>query len=196
LKYVTSPEQAYVTSPEQYLGEVSMASVTALLKVLEIQQKDVFMDVGAGIGNIIAQVALQSLAHQVLGIEIRESAVLVAKQILADTAIRYPQLLKITMLDGDIRASETIAHDIVLSCTILYSFNKVFDHTSNMAIEALSCQLSRLRLVAVANKFCPRHDLRQTCRNQFCAKWKLREQVEVNVTYSSKPVLFCIYERQ
>lgn len=184
------------SNPEQHMGEVSMVGVSALLSALEIKKKDVFMDVGAGIGNVLAQVALQSRAHKVLGIEVRERAVQLAKHVIADTAIHHRQLSKITMLAGDIRTLETTLLKSVESSTILYSFNTVFDHSTNMAIESLCCELSSLRLVALADKFCPRHERRPTCRNKFCTEWKLKEEVEVHVTYSSKPVSFYIYTRQ
>jgi Histone methylation protein DOT1 len=182
--------------PEQHMGEVSMVGVTALLSALEIQKEDVFMDVGAGIGNVVAQVALQSRAHLVLGIEIRERAVQLAKRVIADTAIHHRQLLKIIMLAGDIRMLEIIFNASVQSSTILYSFNTVFDNATNTAIESLCCELRSLRLVVVAHKFCPRHERRQNCRNKFCTKWKMEEEVNVDVTYSPKPVRFFIYKRQ
>jgi len=182
--------------PELNMGEVSMVGVTALLRALDIQKEDVFLDIGAGIGNVLAQVALQSCANKVLGIEVRERAALLAWRVIGESALRHLQFQKITMLMGDIRTLETSEQASLQGSTILYSFNTVFDHASRVALESLTCQLGSLRLVVVADKFCPRHERRQNCRNEFCTMWKMKESVQVSVTYSSKPVSFSIYERQ
>jgi hypothetical protein len=183
--------------PELNMGEVSMVGVTALLSALDIQKEDVFLDVGAGIGNVLAQVALQSRARKVLGIEVREPAVVLSRRVITAAAVHHHKLWKIKTMIGDIRnLPDMIEHTCVQESTVLYSFNTVFDYTSRVALESLSCQLSNLRLVVVADKFCPRHERRKHCLNEYCTIWKMKEEVRVNVTYSSKPVTFSIYKRQ
>ncbi len=148
-------------------------------------------------GNVVAQVALQSHASKVVGVEVRERAVSLARRAIASAATQHPQLLKISMLSQDIRAPDTsIKHRSVQESTVLYCFNKVFDHTSRIALESLACQLDRLRLVVVADKFCPRHERRKRCLNEFCTKWTMYEEVQMSVTYSSKPVSFSMYKRK
>jgi Histone methylation protein DOT1 len=182
--------------PEQNMGEVSMVGVTALLCALDVGADDVFLDVGAGIGNVLAQVALQSRACKVIGIEVRETAVSMAMCMIGRAALQYSQLWRINMLAGDIRAPEVIKHRCVQESTVLYCFSTVFDHTSRLALESLACRLTRLRLVVVADKFCPRHQRRQNCRNEFCTLWTMKGEVQIDVTYSCNPVLFSIYKRK
>ena len=182
--------------PEQNMGEVCMVGVTSLLKALKLEVKDVFLDVGAGIGNVVAQVALQSRACKVVGIEIREHAVSLARRAISGATLHHRQLWKITLLCGDIRTPDTIEHRSVQESTVLYCFNTLFDDTSRVALESLACQLDRLRLVVVADKFCPRHERRQNCRNKFCTMWTKHEEVQIDVTYSSKPVSFSIFKRK
>ena len=182
--------------PEQNMGEVCMASVTSLLQALRLEVTDVFLDVGAGIGNVVAQVALQSRACRVVGIEMREGAVSLAKRAIASATPHYPQLLKISLLHGDIRAPDTIKHRSVQESTVLYCFSTVFDESSKVTLERLTCELNRLRLVVVADKFCPRHERRKKCVNEFCTMWAMHKEVQMSVTYNCKQVSFSIYKRK
>jgi hypothetical protein len=178
------------------MGEVSMIGLTLLASRLEMTESDVFLDVGAGIGNVLAQLAFQSRANALVGIEMRESVVSRCNEIFSAFSKRHQELKKLTVIAGDIRDDAVVGGDSIKQCTILYSFNKVFHLTANVRLEYMCCCLPALRLVVVSGKFCPRHDRRRTCMNEFCMLWKLREEVDVQVTYSSKPVKFSIYDRR
>lgn len=178
------------------MGEISMVGLTKLVASLCIRDDDVFLDVGAGVGNVVSQLALQSPAKKVIGIEIRRAIVMRSKLILSASVQRHPELAKVTMIHGDIRAGDTIARDDVQSSTILYSFNQVFDHISNVKLEYVSCCLRALRIVVISEKFCHRHKVRQMCTNEFCTLWKLQEEVDVGVTFKATTVKFRIYVRR
>ncbi|KAL3668151.1 hypothetical protein V7S43_007014 [Phytophthora oleae] len=55
------------------VGEILPAGITKLLEeVAVVGGHDIFVDIGAGLGNLVAQVILQTQVHRAIGIEIRE----------------------------------------------------------------------------------------------------------------------------
>ncbi|GMF55140.1 unnamed protein product [Phytophthora fragariaefolia] len=62
-------------------GELLPQSVAAMLTALgPLGEHDVFMDVGAGIGNVLAQVALTTKVGRCLGIEVRNELCSIAEK--------------------------------------------------------------------------------------------------------------------
>ena len=181
---------------EQNMGEISMAGLTHLASRLGMTDSDVFLDVGAGIGNVLAQLALQSPARSLLGIEMRNAATMRGKDIITAFSEQHQELQHVSMIAGDIRDDAILRRDDVSRCTVLYASNEVFHLSSQVRLESMCCSLPALRLVAVSEKFCPRHERRQNCTNEFCTLWKLREEVDAEVMYRSKPAKFSIYERR
>lgn len=61
------------SKPHRNAGEVMPEGISALLaEVGPLDGRDLFLDIGAGIGNVVAQVALGTTVYQAIGIELRE----------------------------------------------------------------------------------------------------------------------------
>ncbi|OWZ18395.1 Histone methylation protein [Phytophthora megakarya] len=54
------------------VGEILPGGISMLLAELDIDNHDIFMDIGAGLGNVVAQVVLQTKVYRAIGIECRE----------------------------------------------------------------------------------------------------------------------------
>ncbi|EGZ19619.1 hypothetical protein PHYSODRAFT_490681, partial [Phytophthora sojae] len=179
-------------------GEITMAGVSMLVEEATIQVNDVFLDAGSGVGNVLAQIALQTQAFRVVGIEIQRDLAARGMELIASKASRFPHLLKISVVAADIRniaeGSDIVINadpdlklaqpsSLISSATLLFCHDTVFEEDVVLAMRALCIKLPHLRLVVLTTRVCPRH--RNTCRNSFCKRWKLLKTILVPMTYSS-----------
>lgn len=70
-----------LNSKNEIYGEIYYYSLLKLLKYLDINQKDHFLDLGSGLGKIVFQVFLTTEACSVTGIEINYDRFVVSKQV-------------------------------------------------------------------------------------------------------------------
>ncbi|EGZ18078.1 hypothetical protein PHYSODRAFT_502604 [Phytophthora sojae] len=159
-----------------------------LIEEANIQVNDVFLDAVSGVGNVLAQIALQTQAFRVVGIEIQHDLAARGMELIASRASRFPHLLKISVVTADIRKAAILLSlvqpsSLISSATLLFCHDTVFEEDVVLAMRALYMKLPHLRLVALTTRVCPRH--RNTCRNSFCKRWKLLKTIQVPMTYSS-----------
>ncbi|EGZ25402.1 hypothetical protein PHYSODRAFT_483621, partial [Phytophthora sojae] len=149
-------------------GEITMAGVSMLIEEANTQVNDVFPDAGSGVGNVLAQIALQTQAFRVVGIEI--SIVTADIRNIAegsDTVISADPDSKLAQPSSLINSAAFFCHDTVSEEDVV------------LAMRALCMKLPHLRLVALATRVRPRH--RNTCRNSFCKRWKLLKTIQVPI---------------
>jgi hypothetical protein len=173
-------------------GEIHPIGLTRVLNAFaDISRDDVFLDVGSGIGNVIAQVALESQARLCLGIEIQKHAANLAKKIMNQNLHRFSEFKRVWQVEADIRqlSMDTLAR--LQGVTIIFTNNLVFDQEAHQKVEELICSLSKLRYVAVARKFCYRH--RKNCKRLFCQMFELMQEVEVEVQWTSSLVRLYLF---
>jgi hypothetical protein len=78
---------------EQNVGELSFLGVVTLIEACQLTSSDTFLDVGAGIGNVVTQVALQTRVKLAIGIEIRVDVAVIGQDIISTHQARdFPQL--------------------------------------------------------------------------------------------------------
>jgi len=174
-------------------GEVTIEGVSALIKQIAFRPNDVFMDVGSGIGNIVAQVALESCASECVGIEIEHRVVEIARKQIYEKAGKYPELSKVYLYRDDFRNLAQFVVPKLLTTTVLFANNVLFDPSTNIKLEEIIINPSRLRCIITLKSFCPRH--REPCRNRFCTLWRLKEEVKVSVSWTSSKVPAFLYVR-
>eukprot|EP00644_Phytophthora_capsici_P019582 jgi/Phyca11/52778/gw1.859.2.1 len=84
-------------------GEMLPTAVTSILQMIgEVRQEDVFLDVGAGLGHVVAQVALQTNAHRCLGIEKRHDVVSSGARCVRSHVSLFGHLRRGLVLTGDV----------------------------------------------------------------------------------------------
>ena len=169
--------------------------MSIVINALKVTRDDVFVDVGSGIGNVVAQVALQTQARVCIGIEVREGIANCGRALIEQQSIEHPALKKVRLFGEDFRDGGGEARQDVdfLQASIMYSYNTLFKSEDALALERLMCDLVPLRLLVIAMKPCPRHTAR--CAREFCLLWKFVRSVEVAVTFKSRPDTLFIYER-
>ncbi|KAG1693227.1 hypothetical protein DVH05_023692 [Phytophthora capsici] len=127
-------------SPDCHAGEITADGVSAVLKTLPaLTPDDIFVDVGSGIGNVIAQVVLETLVKKCIG------------------AIKYSRLSDIAVYRADVRAMDENVQTELGCATILYANNLVFDPTSNLALEEFAMGSHSLVHLIFTKNVCGRH---------------------------------------
>jgi hypothetical protein len=178
---------------EQNVGELSFLGVVTLIEACQLTSSDTFLDVGAGIGNVVTQVALQTRVKLAIGIEIRVDVAVIGQDIISTHQARdFPQLERSRIIIGDIRKTDKGS---LVDATILYSNNVLFAPESNLGIERVCCMLESLRLVVLAVPACHRHSAR--CMKEFCAMWSLSgDGIQVGTEFRSETLKLYMYVRK
>ena len=177
---------------EYNASELSMSGVSRMLDALGfIKHDDVFLDVGAGVGNVVAQVALESNFRWCIGVEMRSELVSLFNTLIS--CRNEERLEHVIALDVDItKHSLEIIHPVT-ETTHLFCHNTLFTEESKLALEEL-CWLPKLRCIAVSELLCPRHSAR--CKRPICHMWQVQQTVMVKVTYAHAPVALHILSRK
>ena len=177
---------------DRNVGELVPKGVSDLLAAIgNIKETDVFLDVGAGVGNVVCQVAMQTPASKCFGIELRGELVQAAAELLRSATRTCLLLKKVELVAGDIRE---VTHAVVRPATIVYSFNQVFNDESNVSLERLVCKIRGLHTLVVAIHPCPRHSAR--CFKEFCMKWSLEKELAVAVSWTCTVARLYLFRRK
>lgn len=173
-------------------GEVALVGVTTIIDCLGLKEQDVFGDIGSGIGSVLAQVALQTDVGACVGLEIREELAEKSKYIMASAIEELPRLSVVKIISGDIRNWAAYQH--LLSCTVIFSNNKVFDPQSCLGLQDFICSSSSLRKIILGNKLC--HRCRRGCMKEFCQLWEIETTIDVAVCWTAGLEQMYVYRRR
>ena len=109
-------------------GEIFYYSAYRLLRVLQIDANDHFLDIGSGVGKLVLQTFLRTSAKLVTGIEINESRHTIATKILGAIKEELPNLFEnqrnLQLIHGDFLKID-LRDDITLVylCSTVFSFD-------------------------------------------------------------------------
>lgn len=177
------------------VGEITPKGMSKLIASLSsITEEDIFVDIGAGVGNVVVQIALETPASTCIALEMRADVLKEGRRLIANHESRYPALDKIIFIDQDLRELDSTSRNDLSRATILYSFNTLFEHDSLLALEQFICDQSCLRHLILAVKPCWRH--RHGCMREFCLLWTLDIEVQVEVTYKCTQASLHVYKRR
>jgi len=186
---VISPRQLWSTdsTPDAHPCEVTPTGVTAILSELPpLSLSDVFLDVGSGIGNIVAHVALATEVGMTIGIEFQDHLAQLSKTVIYTAAASLPKLVKVFIHGDDVRRTRSsAAHEAMYSSTVAFSNNLVFDPTSIDALEEFATSAPKLVPLVTTRKVCCRH--RNGCKRAFCSVWQLCRTIPITASWSTKP---------
>jgi Histone methylation protein DOT1 len=175
-------------------GEILPLGVTKMIEVMNIGPSDVFGDIGSGTGSVVAQVALQTLATQCLGLEIRADLAAVSNTCIRHALQDFPRLCRVSILSGDVKAMSCQILETLQTCTILFCNNKVFDSADNLAVQSFM-ETSKARLLFLTHRFCARcHGAR--CNKVFCHIYENEPPIQVLVSWTATPVDMFVYRRR
>ncbi|ETP54689.1 hypothetical protein F442_00665 [Phytophthora nicotianae P10297] len=116
-------------------GEVLPSGVALLLATVgPLDEEDVFLDVGAGVGNILAQVALTTDARLCVGIEFRRVLVSLGQRCLHQQLKIQPRLDKVMLKLLDVRDVSMSRHSPICEATIVFANIFLFDEDAKLIV--------------------------------------------------------------
>ncbi|KAG3164720.1 hypothetical protein PC128_g20078 [Phytophthora cactorum] len=124
-------------------GELLPRGVAVMIEALgPLNEQDIFLDVGAGIGNVLAQVALTTCIGKCIGIEVSSDACLLGANHIHHYANSYPLLHKVTMKDADVRDALLSVQALTCGATIIYANYFLFEEYAKLVVsQELSAML-------------------------------------------------------
>jgi Histone methylation protein DOT1 len=174
------------------VGELTVIGVSTLVNTCNFTERDVFVDVGSGIGNVVTQIALETAVRMCLGVEIRVDIALQGRSLIESYANKYPNTRKVHIYPENI-CQVDITANIWQQATVLYCHNTLFDGRTLVALEALCCNLHSFRIVILQVPFCHRHSPR--CTREFCLLFARRHILKLPVSYHAHNRNFVVYDR-
>ena len=179
-------------------GRLSPPGVSELINfsnfIHPITSNDVFLDVGCSLGNVIAQMALQSDVRWSVGIEIRQDLYALGRFLIFKSQEQFPQLKKVTYILGDVSDAKVTQQTYIRSATILFSHNNLLSSDGNSCLERLICDLPHLHCVLLLAPFCQNHQ--ESCSRKICSMWKLHKKLKVSASCPKTFMNLYIFERK
>jgi Histone methylation protein DOT1 len=170
------------------VGEIAPIGVTKILEVLDLNNQDVFLDVGSGTGSILAQVVLQSPAREAIGLEIQEDLVKKSSDAIAAGRQEYDRLFMVRIQPGNV--NNIVEWD---SATILFCNSILFQDDDKLLLFNIASNHLNLRLLVLSEQMCPRCSNR--CTKPFCKAWTIYKTVMAEVCWRDKPIEIFVYKR-
>ncbi|KAE9068217.1 hypothetical protein PF010_g27148 [Phytophthora fragariae] len=175
-------------------GEVSVESVAStILPFLNLEEDDVFFDLGCGTGKILVQAALQTPCKRTIGIELMQNRVVEGNKALQRLKERDVDILRgkqIELLQGDIL--EPPAEARLMDATVVFINNVMFGPTLMLKVLALLKDMSNLRCVVTLRKICERHGHEKCTRaGNYCVDYvHPPQEAEIDVSWADKTQVF------
>ncbi|KAG1691883.1 hypothetical protein DVH05_026044 [Phytophthora capsici] len=121
---------------DENAGEMLPTAVTSILQMIgEVQQEDVFLDVGAGLGHVVAQVALQTNAHRCLGIEKRHDVVSAGARCVRSHVSLFGHLRKALVLAGDVLDTPLSTRAPFKAATLIFLNDFLFTEEAKLVVQ-------------------------------------------------------------
>ncbi|KAG6953291.1 hypothetical protein JG688_00012900 [Phytophthora aleatoria] len=162
---------AYPSSaPRLNAGELLPTAVSKLVSAISsinrITQDDSFLDIGFGVGNVLAQFALETAIGASIGIE------------LFPADVRHLDISMITPF---------------ASATIVFANNVRYEPTTNNHIYDEVFFMVKAWIAVLTSEVCSRHN--GACAKDFCCRWELKPVLLVCVSWPKQTNLYIYTER-
>lgn len=191
-KTVAYPPSAPHLNAGELLPPAVSQLISAICSINPITRHDIFLDIGCGVGNVLAQFALETTIGASIGIEIRQELVQQGRQAIASYSSRWSELTKLQIFPGDVCQLELSVTKPFSSATIVFANNVRFEQTANNHIyDELFFMLDAWSVV-LTNEVCPRHN--RTCAKTFCCRWGLKQVLVVPVSWTKQANVYIYTE--
>eukprot|EP00644_Phytophthora_capsici_P006301 jgi/Phyca11/117095/e_gw1.32.378.1 len=168
------------------VGEVLPAGVTTLLRELgDIDSSDAFFDIGAGLGNIVTQVALATNVSKTIGIELRSQVYSVDVEKIARNSLGRQASSRIELYCNDI---SSIGFSRILpfeAATIVFWNNILFEPATIGHVKREISVMAVVRLFVCSAPICPRH--REPCFSQCCSTFEKFKEADILCSWKAEP---------
>lgn len=103
-------------------GELRPASTIRMLAQLELERRDQFVDLGAGIGKVVLLAAMTTAVGSALGVELSATRVAVAQEALARARrARVPGARRVRVIEADMLRCPLDDATVVYTCSTAFS---------------------------------------------------------------------------
>jgi precorrin-6B methylase 2 len=179
-------------------GEVSVASITeTVLPLLQLEEDDIFYDLGCGTGKIVVQAALETPCRIAKGIELMQNRVIEGAKALQILNEEFPELVEeknIVIVQGDICKPPQEAP--MMDATVVFINNVCFGPELMLKVMDMLSQMKNLRRVVTLRKICERHRDQKCFRaGNPCMEYVHPPfEAEIHVSWAHKTSVY-LYER-
>jgi hypothetical protein len=116
-------------------GELLPAGVADVLAAMgPLHECDAFLDIGAGIGNVLAQVALTTKVERCIGVEVRAELSSIATRRIRQDADTYPQLRKVELKPADVRDVLMSTQPPTSEATVIFANYFLFEEAAKLVV--------------------------------------------------------------
>ncbi|GMF23299.1 unnamed protein product [Phytophthora fragariaefolia] len=152
-------------TPHRNVGEKLPQGITILLdelrKIDPIDERNVFLDIGAGLGNIVVHVALATTDQRAIGIELREDVYQLGLQMIGENVHGRRLRSRLLIICGDVAEAKLSRYLPYEQANIVYWNNVLFEpHVIEIVKEHLS-YMSDIRIFVSTVQIYPRN--RELC---------------------------------
>ncbi|KAG1712089.1 hypothetical protein DVH05_009328 [Phytophthora capsici] len=175
----------------ELLPDGVISQIKAIQRINPIQSRDVFLDIGSGVGNVVAQFALSTKVRACIGIEIRRVLADRCNAMLVDHVAEWARLQNVEVYAEDVNQIDLSLTYPFSSATIVLANNLRFEPSTTLHITNELLFLTDAWLVVFTSEVCPRHS--STCSNVFCTRWKLETVATLKVSWTATLVPAYLY---
>ncbi|KAG4041206.1 hypothetical protein PC123_g23274 [Phytophthora cactorum] len=116
-------------------GELLPSGLATMIAVkVPLDENDVFLDVGAGIGNVLAQVALTTKVSTCLGVEMRRDLCSLSVRHMRHHADAYPLHRNVVMASADVRDVSLSSQAPISKATIILANYFLFEKAAKLVL--------------------------------------------------------------
>ncbi|KAG2919761.1 hypothetical protein PC110_g12857 [Phytophthora cactorum] len=116
-------------------GELLPSGLATMIAVkVLLDENDVFLDVGAGIGNVLAQVALTTKVSTCLGVEMRRDLCSLSVRHMRHHADAYPLHRNVVMASADVRDVSLSSQAPISKATIILANYFLFEKAAKLVL--------------------------------------------------------------
>ncbi|KAG3117981.1 hypothetical protein PI124_g89 [Phytophthora idaei] len=174
------------------VGEILPGGVYILLRELPIGERDKFVDIGAGLGNVIAQVVLQTKVYRAIGIESRQDVLRAGVDTMNSSPFPMTLQERALLSCKDVRDIRLSIEAPFADATIVFWNNLLFQQDVIELVKEALCAMANIRFLMSGVNMCPRH--RALCLNRFCLAFDAVKVVDVPCSWKASHLRMFIYK--
>jgi SAM-dependent methyltransferase len=157
-------------------GELMPTATVRLLEQLDLSHRDVFFDLGAGVGKVVLLAALTTPVARAVGVELASSRVAAGRLAFAAArAQRLPGARRAELIEADMLRGP------IDDATVVYTCSTAFPQVFMDRLQRRLARLPKLRLVASLQDFDELRGFELVRAVRLDATWKRRTNVHIYV---------------
>ncbi|KAF4035896.1 Histone methylation protein DOT1 [Phytophthora infestans] len=175
------------------VGEVMPVGITMLLReVGDMDSRDIFMDIGSGFGNVVAQVVLATDIYRAIGVEIQESVQRAGIDAINGSPYAWALRERAVFVCKPVEDIRLSSDSPFAEATVVYWNNVLFQPPVVEHVKEQLRQMVDIRFLLSCVDLCPRH--RPPCVFRFCYAFELLKVVDVPCSWKAVSQHVFIYK--